>query len=522
MRGLIKRLSVLISVLVVILGLSSCGNNKECIQTPVRDVEITSSQINSETCYKEFDYYQYDLVDEKVVFNGYNTINISDLYDLDLVSNNNIDDSTITTKYICNYDYLNGVVSLSIALVEDEDLEILDTIYGVICMNENLEFDVSFDVEGEIVLLSELSNIEIVENCGFFKKVVKKVKQKVEDTVDNVVDTTKKVLSTTSGKIGTIVTVGACAVAGAVCAVVPGGQVGTAIFFGMAIGYVGGATTAAISTYQQDGEIDWNAVSTYGQLGAIVGGAVSGIAYGVTTAITSASNYVSTCPTGVNCFIEGTIVETIVGNKRIEDIKVGDYVLATDVEGKDTTYKRVKRLFRNETNEWVHLKINGEEIVSTPNHPYYVSEKGWVKASDLSLDDILISSNDEEITIDNIFVEKLLVSETTYNFEVEDYHTYYVGSNSILVHNDCSGIDYNSFSTGRTAPDNLKEQLFMEEVKSNPASGKVLNNITINDPRLEGMDVVKMEKIAETTEGKITIHYLWDKGKNIFFDFKFK
>ena len=36
MRGLIKRLSILISVLVVILGLSSCGNNKECIQTPVQ------------------------------------------------------------------------------------------------------------------------------------------------------------------------------------------------------------------------------------------------------------------------------------------------------------------------------------------------------------------------------------------------------------------------------------------------------------------------------------------------------
>ena len=27
--------------------------------------------------------------------------------------------------------------------------------------------------------------------------------------------------------------------------------------------------------------------------------------------------------------------------------------------------------------------------------------------------------------------------ETVYNFQVEDYHTYYVGENSILVHNDC-------------------------------------------------------------------------------------
>ena len=27
-----------------------------------------------------------------------------------------------------------------------------------------------------------------------------------------------------------------------------------------------------------------------------------------------------------------------------------------------------------------------------------------------------------------------------YNFEVEDFHTYYVGESSVLVHNDCSGL----------------------------------------------------------------------------------
>ncbi len=36
-------------------------------------------------------------------------------------------------------------------------------------------------------------------------------------------------------------------------------------------------------------------------------------------------------------------------------------------------------------------------------------------------------------------VEILKKEETTYNFEVEDFHTYYVGENYILVHNACSG-----------------------------------------------------------------------------------
>lgn len=293
MKSIFKRISIILCGCLIVLLSFGLNRSNDSDNILTRSFELTNSQINGETCYKEFDYYQCDLVDDIVVFNGYNTFAISELYDLDLVSNDTIAESTITTKYICNYDYKNSVVTLSIALVEENDIEILDTIYGVMSMNENLEFDVSFDVEGEIVFLSELSNIEIIENCGFFKKIVNKVKQKVEDAVDNIVDTTKKVLSTTSGQIGTIVTVAACAVAGTVCAVVPGCQVGTAIFVGMAIGYIGGATTAAISTYQQDGEIDWNAVCTYGELGAIVGGTVSGIAYGVTTAITNAVSAIS-------------------------------------------------------------------------------------------------------------------------------------------------------------------------------------------------------------------------------------
>ncbi len=32
-------------------------------------------------------------------------------------------------------------------------------------------------------------------------------------------------------------------------------------------------------------------------------------------------------------------------------------------------------------------------------------------------------------------MQKLEAPETTYNFEVEDYHTYYVGEASVCVHN---------------------------------------------------------------------------------------
>lgn len=39
--------------------------------------------------------------------------------------------------------------------------------------------------------------------------------------------------------------------------------------------------------------------------------------------------------------------------------------------------------------------------------------------------------------IKSIKVEKLSKPETTYNFEVEDFHTYFVGESEVLVHNAC-------------------------------------------------------------------------------------
>ncbi len=41
------------------------------------------------------------------------------------------------------------------------------------------------------------------------------------------------------------------------------------------------------------------------------------------------------------------------------------------------------------------------------------------------------------VKIEAIQIEKLSKPETTYNFEVEDFHTYYVTESKVLVHNLC-------------------------------------------------------------------------------------
>ena len=142
------------------------------------------------------------------------------------------------------------------------------------------------------------------------------------------------------------------------------------------------------------------------------------------------------------CFKAGTLVacldqagkETL---KPIEEIEVGDKVLAYDEETGEQCYKEVVRLFRNETQEWHHVFVNGEEIVCTAEHPFYVEGKGFVPARELKERDNLLLSDGSKAEIDSLKTEHVEIPETTYNFEVKDFHTYYVSHSNVLVHNKC-------------------------------------------------------------------------------------
>jgi hypothetical protein len=70
---------------------------------------------------------------------------------------------------------------------------------------------------------------------------------------------------------------------------------------------------------------------------------------------------------GSGCFIDGTKIKTINGEKNIEDINIGDKVLTID-----NTYQDVIDKTRFKSNELI--KINNE-ITSTINHKFFVINK---------------------------------------------------------------------------------------------------------------------------------------------------
>ena len=144
------------------------------------------------------------------------------------------------------------------------------------------------------------------------------------------------------------------------------------------------------------------------------------------------------------CFVAGTMILIEEGAKEIEAIEEGDLVWAWDEETGDVALKKVVETYVNETSELVHIFVNGEEIVATPAHPFYSPVKGWTDAVQLRAGDILVLVNGEYVVVEKVQHEILEAPVTVYNFQVEDYHTYYV-ANGVLVHNSC---DYKPLRDG--------------------------------------------------------------------------
>ncbi len=219
---------------------------------------------------------------------------------------------------------------------------------------------------------------------------------------------------------------------------------------------------------------------------------------------------------GGPCFLVGTMILAADGTIPIEEICEGDMVWSWDEETGDVALKEVVETYVNETDELVHIFAGNEEIITTPSHPFYSPVKGWTDAVRLRAGDILVLVNGEYVVVEKVQHEILEAPITVYNFQVADYHTYYVTDDGVLVHNSCTG----GISTGRTTPNNLVEKLAMESAQSNPAAGKVIIP-KLKDTRFPS-DFSKFSQTFPTSRGVIEIHYVGNLVNNTFTDFKFK
>ncbi|WP_137936092.1 polymorphic toxin-type HINT domain-containing protein [Chitinivorax sp. B] len=140
------------------------------------------------------------------------------------------------------------------------------------------------------------------------------------------------------------------------------------------------------------------------------------------------------------CFPAGTPVETEFGSQPIEQIKVGQRVYARDPQTGATALKPVTQLMTTQGKPLYQLVTRNlvtgaiEQMNVTDNHPYWVQGQGWVDAAALKPYMVLDSLNQGALLV--VSLTSLNRVETTYNFTVADFHTYFAGKQKAFVHNN--------------------------------------------------------------------------------------
>jgi RHS repeat-associated protein len=141
-------------------------------------------------------------------------------------------------------------------------------------------------------------------------------------------------------------------------------------------------------------------------------------------------------------FVPGTEVLMADGTtKPIEDVEVGDEIIATDPEtGEQQKRSVVATITTEDDKDFVNLTVDTNEgsgvLVATTTHPFWVEKhSAWVDAGDLVAGMELQAPDGSTAFVKT--VQNFTKLQRTHDLTINDVHTYYVlaGETPVLVHN---------------------------------------------------------------------------------------
>ena len=300
---------------------------------------------------------------------------------------------------------------------------------------------------------------------------------------------------------------GACLVTSMLVGAIKGAAIGAIT------GAVIGAATGAISEGLRTGT--WEGALRGMWMGAVEG-AADGFMWGaIGGAISGAMN-------PKFCFIAGTLVMTSVGLKAIEDISVGEQVLAYNDDLNTFAYRDVVDSYINETSELVHIHTSDEEIVCTPNHSI-LTNKGWKQAQDITVEDS-IQTVEGFAKVTAVETEKLKTPVKVYNLNVLCYHTYVIGEQQLVVHNACpikeKGVYELEFNDGRKYIGKGSKQRMQQSIKKWSVEGQrslVSKRFTpcTNNQTAFMLEHIKMMEAGFGQEGCVLLNSIHSPGMKL-------
>ncbi|MEH1055731.1 LamG-like jellyroll fold domain-containing protein [Micromonospora sp. CPCC 206171] len=145
-------------------------------------------------------------------------------------------------------------------------------------------------------------------------------------------------------------------------------------------------------------------------------------------------------------------------SRPIEDVNVGDKVIATDPKTGKSEPKQVTQLHRNIDKDLTDLVVRDQKgktskIKTTQHHPFWnASDRKWDDAKDLKPGTALLVRGKGAVTV--VAVANRFGAEEMRDLTVEGTHTYYVVADDepVLVHNCGGGVDANGDACACSSP----------------------------------------------------------------------
>ena len=135
---------------------------------------------------------------------------------------------------------------------------------------------------------------------------------------------------------------------------------------------------------------------------------------------------------GHSCFAAGTAVRTLVGQRPIESVKVGDRLLSQDVRSGALSYQPVLAVFHNRPASTLRIDLGGETVVATPIHRFWKAGQGWVMARDLKAGDP-VRTLDGTARVRSVADDEV---QPVFNLQVAEGNSFFVGGSGTLVHDN--------------------------------------------------------------------------------------
>ena len=136
-----------------------------------------------------------------------------------------------------------------------------------------------------------------------------------------------------------------------------------------------------------------------------------------------------------NSFSGKTLVKMADGSRKpISRVKVGDRVLAADPKTNRVAGKKVTHVWKHR-DTLVDLKISGESITTTDDHPFWSETDQTFKHADQLVTGEKLRAASGALVDVQALESRSFRGGQAFNLTVADFHTYFVGRATALVHN---------------------------------------------------------------------------------------